>query len=345
MRNLSKADLANVALVCRRWLPQARWELYHELYFDTDSPHAPHLSKIMRSSDLLRSLVRRLHISHFRFSQSSPTLLDWIALLPEHSLQLLETRMLMFDEAAAPSVVILEYSAIRTVPHLFLRSPHFFNMKRLNQVLHFQHLESLSIVIDQDSEVPSLPDCCMPKLKRLSLGVHEYGVTVSRILGGLAWPLERFNLKGNSLHPHNVAMLCHDLQRHLSTLRSASFVFHYAPASPFLDELVPSMRSLENLGCGVKTYTEQLMGHLPGTLVSLTLYTEFREAFPGTKYAELVQQYAPSALTKLTIADTRHYRQSEACVARADACSERRVTFKIVDQGTVDFCAEDSTEH
>lgn len=335
MRHLTKANLASAALVCRRWLPQARGELYHELYFDTNAPHAPCLSATMRSNEFLRSLLRRLHISHCVSSQGSPTLLDWIALLPEHSLQLLESRRLIFDKAAATSVPITEYPAVRTLPHLFLRTPRFLDMQRLNQVLHFQHLEILSIEIDQSSEVPSLPDCCMPRLRRLSLEIFEYGATVSRILGGVTVSLERFDLHAVSLCPQDIARLAGDLQRHLPALKSASFDFHWPPASPFLDELVPSMKCLETLCCGVETYTKHLMAQLPETLVSLTLCAS-PEAFPGDEYAELVKHYTPPGLTKFIIANKS---QSEASKALAEVCNERHITLEIVKWGSLDFCA------
>lgn len=107
LKCLANADLASAALVCREWVPQARWMLYHDLHFDTGSAVAPQLRDTLVSSAEIRGLVRHVHLRRPVFEGGSLTLLDWLGLLPENSLRSVEARMLSYPPEDDPAVPLL----------------------------------------------------------------------------------------------------------------------------------------------------------------------------------------------------------------------------------------------
>lgn len=341
LEGLANADLASAALVCREWLPQARWMLYHELHFDTGSAAAPQLRETLISSPEIRGLVRCIHLRHALSKTGSITLLDWIGLLPENSLQLAETRMLSFKPGDEVAIPFTQYPAIRSAPYLSLRCASFCTVDRLNQIFAYRNVERLSLGVlhKPEEEVLQLSPDCLPKLKRLSLTIYEYGPLVSQILQSVYSPLEEFNFLALTLYEADVAALSKDVQRHLPSLRSASFMFHYLPHSPFLDSIVPSMVNLETLACGFGTHTAQIIDWVASPLASFTTTSSPRKPFPSDEYADKIEQGALPALGRFTVLDTVHYRQAAACASLSQACARRHILFKTIDKEPIDPCA------
>ena len=87
LQYLSPVDLSNTALVCTSFLPTTRFLLYRRICFSLTSHRVVRLEKTLRDSKHLRSLIRHLSLKRSYIGPLYDASLDWIALLPEESLQ------------------------------------------------------------------------------------------------------------------------------------------------------------------------------------------------------------------------------------------------------------------
>lgn len=333
MEHLTKSDLASVALVCRSWLPQARRQLYREINFDLESSNVLALNDTLRSNVDLLNLIRRLHLNCWT-NKTDSNILDWIALLPEHSLQLIKARTLNLWFQDPLRIVLFERSpAVRTVRHLSLLHTSILTKESLSAVISYQYLETLSIALSDASPLPihQIPERCMPRLKRLSLSLYRYGPAVTQLLEHVAFPLERFEMRAPFVKSDDVSALCRAIQRHLASLTGALFVFNLPAPLPFIDGLLPWMSRIETLACGDKAYTDNIFDSVPPTLRSISLCSSQRGPFPGAEYAKLVERGATLNVTSITVVDSASYPQAEACLPLAQACEEQQIAFNIID--------------
>lgn len=198
-------------------------------------------------------------------------------------------------------------AAVRTVPRLMFFDPAY-SPETLTEIFGYYHLESLAIVWKRSTRILYLPDRCLPKLKQFNLSMYDYGPAILQMLRAVFCPLERFDMSGNILHLREFATFRQDMRHQLSTLKYASFNFTSIPSTPFLDELVLSMPSIETLVCGLETCTSNVLNKVSSTLVSLTLYASTREDFPSDAYADIIERSPPPSLASVVIADTPCYR-------------------------------------
>lgn len=296
---LQPGSLASAALVCRGWLFPARVRLYRELQADTMFVHKRNeLLRTLSTQPHILRLVRRPVLRWVYDPAPCAAFFDWVALLPEHSLQSVE--IVTIDSRPRDPLdtldTLLGFPAIHSLTRIIIRcDTGFLTPKRLNQVLEMPHLQSLSVRISHPTAVHLTDITAFPNLKRLSILADVYTPLIAKLLHGLPSPLERFDLGADDIEDTDIATLCHSLQRHAPHLRNLSFLGEPFSKSHlcFMDDFVSSFSSLETLSCAHYLYSPLIFSRLPPTLVSLSLCTPSRweGSIPWTPHAVALQQH------------------------------------------------------
>lgn len=320
---LPQPALASAARVCRGWLPCARRNLYRTLNFDAISPSARHLANMLSTNSFLRDLIRRPSVRYSKGRGREISMLDWLALLPEHSLQSItfKGRILTSPDSGR----VLHLPAVRTTTRITSRSP---TIPLTNEVLlNMSQLVCLSITLP--GHVPPPNNISLPNLTRLSIVVGNYSPTVDVLLKGLSKPLTRFDIKAAIvLEEKDVSALQDSLSRHAPHIEHLSFEGEpYFTRQPFLDDYITVFTSLRTLFCSHPSYTPRLLSKLPSTHTSLSLRAPSFEPFADAAFAEALEQHHHrlSSLRQVRVVNDRFFRHE--CDALRRVCRSRGIDF------------------
>lgn len=324
--HLDRITLAKVSRVCRGWQPPASVKLYYDVPIEAWRPTSRTLADTLTAQPGLRRLVRHVTLDHRRPEHWNQPPFDWLALLPEHSLLLvtLRTDIFAFPEAAC----LLDYPAIRTVPHMFARA--VYSSDSLVRIMNMPHLQTLAIKVMGDMSSSSTARL-KPALRKLAISSYRYEAIVERILQSFDSPLERFTLLTTELKESDLASLQNGLKRHAPSLRYLSFVGKLFFPLPFMDDYILSFPSLETLVCPFGTYTPLLISRLPHTLSTLVLLTGMTTPFAGDDYAAALEQYRvqPRALSELFL-DT--FGTKQECSSLMATCARLGLSLRILER-------------
>lgn len=242
--HLDHVTLSTAARVCRSWQPAATNRLYHDIRLDTRKPSTRTLVDTLTAQPALRGLVRRVTLNHPPLRKLDLSLINWLALLPSHSLQsvVLEQGIFTLPETGP----LIDFPAIRTVPCMLACG--MLSVEGLTKILNMPHLETLAIYID--SNVKTLATKVLPpKLRRLAIGSFGYTLVVQQLLESCDTPLEQFVLVADELEEDDLISLKKGLRNHAPLLKRLSFVGHPFFESAFMDDYVLSFTSMETLLC------------------------------------------------------------------------------------------------
>ncbi|KAI0696877.1 hypothetical protein C8T65DRAFT_832680 [Cerioporus squamosus] len=270
---LPSRNYTNAALVARNWTGPAQAGLYRckiRIYV-VNTEYLPTLrrrsmlARTMNTAPHLRALLRSLCIIADDPYRSEDSYLDWLRLIPPHTLRMFEYR------CNIPGIfcpALLQAPSVQTVPSLTIHTgPQ--SMDDLRSVL-VPGVENLVLVVDEsfDGEI----DCPLPpKLKHLTVSNYRrWCPAVYKLFIALSPQLDSFSTDG----PWHVAGDFHPwmestLARHGRNLRSLYLrgedVSTPPPlvTRPFLDELVLHSTRLENLKVVAGAYTGRMFRRLP----------------------------------------------------------------------------------
>lgn len=331
LERLSRDDITSCSRLGRVWLGATRVVLYRRVHLNTSTIAAPALSRSLSSSEALRSYVRHLVVSH-TFPMVDG-LLDWIRMLPAHSLLSVHLeRMPVGVTEQTRSFSVLDAPAVRTAPHVVIGQPNFLydELSRLSTVLSYPCLDSFTLMVPR-----SLPlDLSCPlRLRRLSIGVftEPKPQLVATLLTANTVPLERLDLLLPSLNVDEAVWLTECLTPHLSSLKHLALRTIAQHPHPIIDDLIPSLTSIQELACGPRTYTSALFAHLPMGLRSLTLESRDHNPFDVEELLRAIRRLALSGrrggLEALTIGrhpSYLHYRYYDVVIK---ACETLGINF------------------
>ena len=330
MHYLLPRDLVTTALVCRDWLPTARMLLYRHIYFNTSSPLTAQLESSLRSSPHLRILIRHLVLIHYDYVNDG--LLEWIALLPEHSLVSVKFERMPFDGADPRS--LLQFPAVRTADEIIISHPHFLlrNPERLSDIFSNSFLSRLTLFIPKSLPLRLVGPL---KLNRLSIAIwtEDRPQLLGTILESITSPLHHLDLLLSNLRPETISWLNTILERHLPTLKRLIIrALDRKQTAPFFDGMIASLVSLEVLACGPGTYTSRLFNQLPTSLRSLTLDTRDNEPFSVSELREAVTRLRSrsTAFKSMTIGRHPSYASHRYFDTLSQACASLGVSFVIM---------------
>ncbi|EKM48999.1 uncharacterized protein PHACADRAFT_214551, partial [Phanerochaete carnosa HHB-10118-sp] len=345
---LGQRDLANVARVCKQWLPIVRPHLYRDIVVDPYLRGTHALVALFNKREDLRCLVRHLTLRGIVGGEGwFKLLLEWIKYLPERNLVSVE---IDFSDTR-PLIMLLESPAIRTAPHVVIRQP-VFNRERMAIVLANPHLRTLSAIVHSDCLAPQ----GTLRLKRLSITVERIPSTLPQILSAIepSAPLQRFDLRVTAQpDEHVIAALARSLAPHAPSLTRLAIASGERVAdAPFMDDLAPSLSSVEWLCCAYGTYTSALLLRAPARLHTLVLLWGLdgtalirdpygrgyitgprleNVPFPSNDFARAVACVAARpevALRRLVVALPKLVR--DPCEAVAAACAAAGIAFEKV---------------
>ena len=347
LQYLSPVDLSNTALVCTSFLPTTRFLLYRRICFSLTSHRVVRLEKTLRDSKHLRSLIRHLSLKRSYIGPLYDASLDWIALLPEESLQSVHFAFFAHYHLLDP---VLQYPAIRTARAVTAGFSNFTTSTRVKEILGFPNLEALSLGFGWFAPVVH---CTAPSLKHLTLSMESVSENILDFLTAIArgCPLERLALKIDAtLGVEDVAVLTRGLAPLSSTLRRLSITSPYQLARhPFMDNLASSMPNLETLHCGFGSYSPNLLSRLPPALRVLALSwgnsgaaadfitewdllfprpSSFHTPFPAQAYAAEIARLTPISVERIVVVlPEKHL---DDCIEMGQVCRTAGIQFQTV---------------
>lgn len=330
--------LASAARVCKNWLFSARRRLYRQVVVDNlRMPSAMLLHRTLSAGHHLHSFVHRLWLRHASFGELHVDLFDWLWLLPEHSVQSVELRIMdTSPEISARAVLsILDIPAIRTTPQLIINCRLFLTPERLCRVFGMSHLDTLSIAIPNATATLQCGLTTFPKLRKLVIHTEGYSPLVEEILQGLPSPLQSFGLCAENLEADDIVSLRKGLERHAPHLRYLSLLGNCFSRLCFMDEYIGSFPFLEVFLCAPQIHTPQIFSRLPPTLLSLSLATPRAWHGPALaiEYTAAFQHHRNRLhrLNTLTILDYGYPRQNWGPLRRV--CMAEGIAYVEWDEG------------
>lgn len=261
--SLSQADLARIALVCRSWSAPARITLYSSITFDLLSSRASELARTLRTCPNLRGAIRNLVC---KATKEEPEQVDWLALLPEHSLKAFH-----WESTSLQSGEVLLYPAVRTAQRLVIRVIWLESeaaAEALRSSFCSPWLQSLF--------TDYVPERAVFRSGLKKLGIHSraYCPELRRAVTDPHMQLERLDV--DILDLRELYALMQDLCVHQRCLKHLTLMTVHGwilQTMPLVEEIINSFPQLETLVCGPVIFTEKIISHLPPTVQSLTCLT------------------------------------------------------------------------
>ncbi|KIP04193.1 hypothetical protein PHLGIDRAFT_205279 [Phlebiopsis gigantea 11061_1 CR5-6] len=326
---MHRPELAASVLACQSWVLAARATLYRRIYFRTVGARAAKLETTLSSSPHICALIRHLWVMHTEECRNH--LLSWVSLIPANSL--LSLHLVKMPVSTGPTP-LLQFPAIRTVPHITIARSSFLQAQPSNLavILSFPLLKSLSFLVNT---LPLRLEGPL-RLQRLSIGVMEDGrpQLLAVILNAIVpHSLRKLDLYLSSLEEDHVAWLTDLLQPHLPELRHLAIrTLDRTRTAVFVDNIIGLMPHLESLACGRRTYTSQLLSTVPHSLRSLTLESDDNEPFPREELEESVERLCNTShrrFSSLTIGRHPSYPNSLYFERVSRVCQSFGVSFTI----------------
>lgn len=242
-------NLYHAALVCWDWALAARIPLYQRLVCNTNRRSAPLLTRTLRSCPHLCVLVRHLTLNLF-LTKRDVTILDWLKLLPEHSLHGFDILASEEDQLLAQS--ILHLPCIQTIRH-FKGRGKWISSESLPQCFQLRHLKSLSLDLPYNLR-PSIfaLENATSHFSSFHLTIPQYYPFISQCLAMFGRQLERFEvlIRSGALEGSQITELITAFRQHTPHLRHFTAQTYWKPAFPFLDDVMEYAPPMTHLYCG-----------------------------------------------------------------------------------------------
>lgn len=329
--HLQCSALAKAARVCQAWLPAASRTLYHNIHISTYSLVTDRLAQTLRTAPSLRGLVRHVALYHPKLDEADPSVLDWLALLPEHSLLSITLENTdMFNLLKEQRM--LDLPAFRTVSSIVAHGRYLSG--DISTLLNIPYLQSLSIELLSRRSY-SFVKPLRPTLRRLAITICGYNTVIETILQSFEEPLEQFMLVVSSnLCKAGLSSLQTGLRRHAPCLKRLFLIGHPQDKLPSMDDYILSFPTLETLLCSYSTFSPLLVKRLPPTLTSLILRVRTDCTFPSDEYAAALQRHRHKLrrLSALTIVDVpgRWRRRKNQWEPLVELCAAEGISFRIM---------------
>ncbi|OCH84901.1 hypothetical protein OBBRIDRAFT_798679 [Obba rivulosa] len=278
LRELPMQDLHATVLVCRQWAWVTQTSLYSSVSLDTTLKNAPLLARTMSTCPHLRPLVRSLTVMIGADTRDT-TLVDWLHLLPEHTICEFKVKQIACQEDFAS--FIFQSPFLRSVRRFQGEGVFLRKSEHLESCFMLPHVRGISLFLSHriyEIHTISTP----PTLTRLSLILYEYLPTTIRLLSAVGCQLEHLDLDmGNRIMGEDeTGELLHALEKYAHRLRHLTLRGLAIPEAPYLDPIGRHIPSLEYLHLGIGTFESTLFDNLPPNLRTLRLEGDYRVDFP-----------------------------------------------------------------